>query len=135
MTGVATAIGFRVHAGPAAALAAIGLSLLVGVAFSWIFALVGLTVRDPESAGIDGLLTVIPLVFTSSTFVPVATFPGWLQAFAKVNPITITVDALRALCLGGPTGAHVWPALAWIVGLLAVTVPVAVLRYRRVTSR
>lgn len=135
MTGVATVIGFRFHAGPAAALAAIGLAMLVGVAFSWIFALVGLVVRDPESAGIGGLLTVIPLVFTSSTFVPVATFPGWLQAFAKVNPITITVDALRALCLGGPTATHVWQALAWIVGLLALTVPVAVLRYRRVTAR
>jgi ABC-2 type transport system permease protein/oleandomycin transport system permease protein len=135
MTGVATAIGFRFHAGPAAALGAIALALLVGVAFSWIFALVGLIVRDPESAGIGGLITVIPLVFTSSTFVPVATFPGWLQAFAKVNPITVTVDALRVLCLGGPTATHVWPALAWIVGLLTVTIPVAIIRFRRVTAR
>jgi ABC-2 type transport system permease protein/oleandomycin transport system permease protein len=134
MTGVASAIGFRFHAGPAAALAAIGLALAVGVAFSWIFALLGLLVRDPESAGIGGLLAVIPLIFTSSTFVPVATFPGWLQAFAKVNPITVTVDALRVLCLGGPTATHVWPAVAWIAGLLAVTVPTAVLRYRRTTA-
>jgi ABC-type polysaccharide/polyol phosphate export permease len=101
MTGLAHAIGFRFHAGPAAALAAIGLALTIGVAFSWIFGLLGLLVRDPESAGIGGLLAVIPLIFTSS--VPVATFPGWLQAFATINPITITVDALRALCLGGPT--------------------------------
>jgi ABC transporter DrrB family efflux protein len=135
MTGVATAIGFRFHAGAAAALGAVALALLVGVAFSWIFALVGLLVRDPESAGIGGLLTVIPLVFTSSTFVPVATFPGWLQAFAKINPITITVDALRALCLGGPTASHVWQALAWIGALLALTVPAAVIRFRRVTAR
>ncbi len=90
--------------------------------------------RDAESAGIGGLLAVIPLIFTSSTFVPVATFPGWLQAFAKVNPITVTVDALRALCLGGPTATHVWQALAWIGGLLAVTVPAAVVRYRRTTA-
>jgi ABC-2 type transport system permease protein/oleandomycin transport system permease protein len=135
MTGVGTAIGFRFHAGPAAALSAVALALFVGGAFSWIFALVGLLVRDPESAGIGGLLTVIPLVFTSSTFVPVATFPGWLQAFAKVNPITVTVDALRVLCLGGQTAGHVLAALAWIGGLLAVTVPVAVLRYRRVAAR
>jgi ABC-type polysaccharide/polyol phosphate export permease len=60
--------------------------------------------------------------------------PGWLQAFAKLNPITITVDALRALCLGGPTATHVWPALAWIAGLLAVTIPTAVLRYQRTTA-
>jgi ABC-type multidrug transport system permease subunit len=134
MTGVASAIGFRFHAGPTAALAAVGLALGVGVAFSWIFALLGLVVRDPESAGIGGLLAVIPLIFTSSTFVSVATFPGWLQAFAKVNPITVTVDALRALCLGGPTATAVWQALAWVAGLLAVTVPAAVLRYRRTTT-
>jgi ABC-2 type transport system permease protein/oleandomycin transport system permease protein len=134
MTAVGYAIGFRFHAGPTAALAALGLAIGVGLAFSWIFALLGLVVRDPESAGIGGLLTVIPLIFTSSTFVPVATFPGWLQAFAKVNPITVTVDALRALCLGGPTATHVWPALAWLGGLLVVTVPAAVWRYRRTTA-
>jgi ABC-2 type transport system permease protein/oleandomycin transport system permease protein len=134
MTGVASAIGFRFHAGPAPALAAIGLALAVGVAFSWIFALLGLLVRDPESAGIGGLLAVIQLIFTSSTFVPVATFPGWLQAFAKVNPITVTVDALRVLCLGGPTATNVWQALGWIGGLLAVTVPAAVVSYRRTTA-
>ncbi len=134
MTAVAYAIGFRFHAGPAAAVAAIGLGLAVGVAFSWIFALLGLLVRDPESAGVGGLLAVIPLIFTSSTFVPVATFPGWLQAFATVNPITVTVDALRALCLGGPTATDVGQAAGWIGGLLAVSVPVAIHRYRRTTT-
>lgn len=130
MTGTAAAIGFRFHAGPAAALAAVGLAVAVGIAFSSVFGLLGLLVRDPESAGIGGLLAVIPLIFASSTFVPVATFPGWLQAFAEVNPITVTVDTLRALCLGGPTTTHVWRALAWIGGLVAVTVPAAVLRFR-----
>jgi ABC-2 type transport system permease protein/oleandomycin transport system permease protein len=134
MTGVGYAIGFRFHAGPAAALAMIGLAVAVGVAFSWIFSLVGLLVRDSESAGIGGLLVAIPLIYTSSTFVPVATFPGWLQAFAKVNPITVTVDALRVLSLGGPTATHVWHALAWIAGLLVVAVPTAVLRYRHTTT-
>jgi len=134
MTGVAHLIGFRFHAGPAAALAAVGLALAAGVAFSWIFALLGLLVRDPESAGIGGLLAVIPLIFTSSTFVPVATFPGWLQTFANLNPITDIVDALRALCLGGPTADPVLQALAWIAGLLVVTVPAAVLQYRRTTA-
>lgn len=133
MTAVASVIGFRFHAGPAAALAALALALVVGVAFSWIFALLGLLVRDSESAGIGGLLAVIPLVFTSSTFVPVATFPGWLQAFANVNPITVTVDALRALCLGGPTATVMWQALAWLGGLLAVTMPAAIVRYQRTT--
>jgi ABC transporter DrrB family efflux protein len=134
MTGIGSLIGFRFHAGPGAALAAIGLALAIGVVFSWVFALLGLLVRDPESAGIGGLLAVIPLIFTSSTFVPVATMPGWLQAFAKINPITLTVDALRALCLGGPTTTQVGQALAVIGVLLIVTVPAAVLRYRHTTA-
>jgi ABC transporter DrrB family efflux protein len=134
MTGVASVIGFRFHAGPTAAAAAIGLALATGVAFSWIFALLGLLVRDPESAGIGGLLAIIPLIFTSSTFVPVATFPGWLQAFATINPITVAVDAIRVLSLGGPTAEPVWQALAWIGALLAVTVPAAVVRYRNTTA-
>jgi ABC transporter DrrB family efflux protein len=131
---VVSAIGFRFHAGAPAAVAALALALAIGVVFSWINALLGLLVRDAESAGLAGLLAVIPLVFTSSTFVPVATMPGWLQGFAKVNPVTVTVDALRVLCLGGPTAGPVVKALAWTAGLLAVTVPAAVGRYRRAAS-
>jgi ABC transporter DrrB family efflux protein len=134
MTGLAHLLGFRFHAGPAAAAAAAGLALAIGIAFTWIFALLGLLIRDPESAGIGGLLAVIPLIFLSSTFVPVHTFPGWLQAFANPNPITVTVDALRALCLGGPTATPVWQALAWLAGLLAVAVPAAVTRYRHTNA-
>ena len=65
---------------------------------------------------------------------PIATMPDWLQAFAERNPITVTVDALRVLCLGGPTATYVWPALAWIGALLAVTIPAAILRYRHTTT-
>jgi len=64
----------------------------------------------------------------------VATMPGWLQAFAKANPITVVVGALRALCLGGPTARPIAEALAWIGGLLVVGVPAAVLRYRHTTA-
>ncbi|WP_239080400.1 ABC transporter permease [Paractinoplanes brasiliensis] len=134
MTGVASLIGFRFHAGLPAALAAIGLALSVGVAFSWIFALLGLLVRDPESAGIGGLLAVIPLIFTSSTFAPVATFPGWLQAFAKINPMTAVVDALRALTLGGLTSEVIWLAVGWVAGLLAAAIPAAVIAFRRAAA-
>jgi ABC-2 type transport system permease protein/oleandomycin transport system permease protein len=134
MTGVGYLIGFRFQAGATAALAAIGLALLVGVAFSWANALIGLLVRNAEASGLAGLLMVIPLVFTSSTFVPVATMPGWLQAFAEVNPITVTVDALRALTLGGPAAEPAWQALVWIGAILVVTMPVAVLRYRRIAA-
>jgi ABC transporter DrrB family efflux protein len=134
MTGVGAAIGFRFHAGPAAALAAIALTVATGLAFSWLNLLLGLAVRDPESAGLAGLFPIIILFFTSSTLVPVATMPGWLQAFAKTNPITVITGALRALCLGGPTTRPAVEAIAWIAALLAVTVPAAITGYRHATS-
>jgi len=76
MIAVAAAAGFRFHAGPAAALAAVALAVATGVAFSWLNLLLGLAVRDPESAGLAGLFPVIILFFTSSALVPVATMPG-----------------------------------------------------------
>jgi ABC transporter DrrB family efflux protein len=128
---VGTLVGFRFHAGVVPALGAVGLALAFGLAFSWISALIGLSVRDVESAQAAGFVWVFPLVFASSAFVPVASMPGWLQGFAKANPITNTVDALRVLCLGGPTVRPVLQAVAWIAGILLVFVPLAVNRYRR----
>jgi ABC-type multidrug transport system permease subunit len=79
-------------------------------------------------------LAIIPLVFTSSTFVPIDTFPDWLRAFADVNPITVVVDALRALTLGGPTAHHVGQAMAWTLGILALSVVASTIRYRRIVT-
>ena len=134
MIAVGAAVGFRFHAGPVAAVAAVALAVAAGVAFSWLNLLLGLAVRDPESAGLAGLFPVIILFFTSSALVPVATMPGWLQAFARANPVTVITGALRALCLGGPTIRPAVEALTWIAALLAVTVPAAVTAYRHAAS-
>ena len=134
MTGVGAAVGFRFHAGPAAAVAAVGLAVATGVAFSWLNLLLGLAVRNPESAGLAGIFPVVILFFTSSVLVPVATMPGWLQGLAKANPITVITGALRALCLGGPTTRPVVEATIWLAALLAITIPVAIGRYRHATS-
>ena len=131
MVGVGVLVGFRLHNGLLAALAAIVLTLLLGYAFSWVFALVGLAVTDPEAAQLAGLLPIFPLVFASSVFTPVETMPGWLQAFADVQPITRAADAVRALTVGGPLSTDLaWTAL-WIAALLAVFAPLAVRRYSR----
>jgi ABC-2 type transport system permease protein/oleandomycin transport system permease protein len=124
-------VGFRIHTGVIPAIGAVALALAFGLAFSWISAFIGLSVRDVESAQAAGFVWVFPLVFASSAFVPVDTMPGWLQTFADINPVTVTVNALRALTLGGPTARPVLEALAWIVGILLVFVPLAVNRYRR----
>lgn len=132
MIGIGYLIGFRFRNGFLGALGAVALVLLFGFAFSWISATIGLLVRDPESVQSVGMLWVPPLVFASSVFVPVDSMPGWLRAFAAINPITTVVDALRSLVLGGQLGGPVRPALAWVAGILVVFVPLAVWRYRKV---
>ena len=134
MAGVGALIGFRFHAGPTAALAAVALAVATGLAFSWLNLLLGLAVRDPESAGLAGLFPIIILFFTSSALVPIATMPGWLQAFARANPLSVITGALRALTLGGPTTRPAAEAAAWLAALLAVTAPAATALYRRAAS-
>jgi ABC-2 type transport system permease protein/oleandomycin transport system permease protein len=126
--------GFNFHNGLPEVVAGFGLLLLFGYAFSWLFALIGLVVSTPEAANAVGFTAIFPLTFASSAFVPVASMPDWLQAFAKVNPFTVTVDAMRALWLGAPAGNSIWQALAWTVAFIAVFAPLAVMRYRRVAS-
>lgn len=134
MIAVGFLVGFRFRAGPLAAVAAIGMTLAIGIALCWISAYVGLVVSGAEAAQLAVLAIIIPLSFASSVFVPVASMPGWLQVIANLNPITHAVDAIRALALGGPTAGPVTRALLWIAAILAVTVPLASARYRRVAA-
>jgi ABC transporter DrrB family efflux protein len=131
MTAVGFAVGFRVHTNAAGLVAGMVLVLLFGFAFSWIFATVGLFVGDPEAAQAAAFPVLAPLVFASSAFVPVSSMPGWLQAFAQHQPVSVTASAVRALVLGGPTSSDVLQALAWCVGILAIAAPLAVWRYRK----
>jgi len=89
-------------------------------------------VKDVETAQVAGFVWLFPIVFASSMFVPIETMPGWLQAFAKVNPVTVAVDTVRALCLGGAVWAPLWKTLAWIAGIFLVFFTLAVRRYRRI---
>jgi ABC-2 type transport system permease protein len=124
-------IGFSFHTTVLHAIAGVGLLLLFGYAFSWVFALLGLLVSTPEAANSVGFIVVFPLTFISSAFVPISTMPSVLQAFAKVNPFTITVDAMRWLWIGAPpAGNNVWEAVLWALAILAVFSPLAVARYR-----
>ena len=86
--------------------------------------------RDPEAAQAAGFIWVFPLIFASSAFVPVQTMPHWLQAFSRNNPITLVINAIRALIQGGPVWHDLWVSLAWIIAILLVFVPLSVRRYR-----
>jgi ABC-2 type transport system permease protein len=129
---VGTAVGFRFHNGFLPALAAVFVALLLGYSLSWVFALIGLVVADPESAQLAGFLPIFPLVFASSVFTSIQSMPGWLQAFAKVQPITRAANAVRALTEGGPVAANLIWTVIWSIAILAVFAPLAVRRYRKV---
>ena len=131
MTGVGFAVGFRIHNGIGGLLAGVLLVLAFGYTMAWIFATLGLAVGDPESAQAAAFPVLAPLVFASSAFVPVSSMPGWLQAFANHQPVSVTASAIRALVLGGPTWTYLWQSLAWMVGIVAVFAPFAVRLYRR----
>ena len=130
MTGVGLLIGFRLHGGIARAVLALVVVLTFGLALSWVSAAIGLAVRDVEAAQMAGVMWTFPVTFTSSAFVPVDSMPGWLQAWADINPVTVTVDAVRNLLLGRPAATDVVQALLWVAAILAVFVPLAVRRYR-----
>jgi len=130
MIAVGTAVGFRFHNGFLPAVAAVFVALLLGYCLSWVFAFIGLTVADPESAQLAGFLPIFPLVFASSVFTSIQSMPGWLQAFAKVQPITRAADTVRALTQGGPVAANLIWTLLWSITILAVFAPLAVRRYR-----
>jgi ABC-2 type transport system permease protein/oleandomycin transport system permease protein len=137
MTGVGFLIGFRFSNGVLPFVAGLLLTVLFGLAFSWISATIGLTVRDSETAQIATTVWIFPLIFISSAFVPTEGMPSWLQTFAHVNPITHTVNAVRALMQGNQVlqDGTLWTpllwSLGWIVVLFAIFFPLAVHRYRR----
>jgi ABC transporter DrrB family efflux protein len=127
---VAFATGFRLHGGWLPGLAAFGLCVLFGLAFVWVFITLGLLTGDAQAAAGIGFL-VLPLSFASSAYVPVGSMPGWLRAFAEHQPVTATIDAVRALTQGGPAAGHVATALLWAAAIIGVCAPVSIIRFRR----
>jgi ABC transporter DrrB family efflux protein len=141
---VAFLVGWRVHDGVLNALAAFGLLLLLGYAFTWIGALIGLSVRSPEAATSGGLIWLFPLTFISVAFVPSENMPSWLQPVAEWNPFSATVLAVRDLFGNLPANyaaPDAWPmqnpALAsalFSVVIIAVFRSLAVRKYKSATG-
>ena len=137
-TAVGFLIGFRIHGSVGQALAAFGLCVVYGFAFTWLFVFIGLVAGNAQAAQGMSLL-VFPLTFVSSAYVPVDSMPGWLQPVAEHQPLTIMTNAVRSLVLGDPAlagldhsiGHWVVLSLLWSAGLIAVFAPLAVARYRR----
>lgn len=130
MLGIGFAVGFRLQTDVPKLLLGMAVLLLFGFSLSWIFAWVGLSVPNAETAQAAAFPVLLPLVFASSAFVSTASMPDWLATFAEHQPVTAAVNAMRALVLGGPWGAEVLASLAWTAGILLVFVPLAIHRYR-----
>jgi ABC transporter DrrB family efflux protein len=132
------AVGFRLHAPVGDGLVALGLVVVFGFAFTWLFVCIGLLAGNAQAAQGMSLL-VFPLTFVSSAYVQVESMPGWMQPVAEHQPVTVMVNAVRSLVLGGPaaagldhtTGYWVALSLAWSAALVAIFAPLAVARYRR----
>jgi oleandomycin transport system permease protein len=133
MTAVGVALGFRFQNGVAGAIGAFAVVIAFGLSLCWPMAFVGIVSRTTESVNTLGFMIILPLTFASSAFVPVETMPGWLQAFAEINPVTQVIDAVRGLMLGGPVAEPVLASVAWMAGIVLVFAPLAILRYRRRT--
>lgn len=127
-------IGFSFDASIGEILLGVLLLLVFGYAFSWVFALIGLLVKSPEAANSVGFIAIFPLTFISSAFVPIDSMPAALQKVAEINPFTVTVDAMRALWVGGPAGNSIWGAFVWAAVIFVIAAPLAVSRYRRAAS-
>jgi ABC transporter DrrB family efflux protein len=144
LTGIGYAVGFRIGTNLAEYVCGVLLILGFAYALSWGAAVIGLSARNSETAQLMGFPLLFPLTFASSAFVPVSSMPGWLQAFAQHQPVTVVINAARALMTGRPatspltahlfTGSStitlVWEALIWIGAIFAVFAPLAVRRYR-----
>lgn len=134
LLGVGYAVGFRLENGPVPGILMVVLAMGFGLAIGTVSAFIGLAIRNVEAVGTFGLIWLFPLTFVSSAFVPVTAMPGWLRGFATNQPVTVVVEEMRSLALGGPLALHAWQSAVWIVALTAVFVPAAVWAYRRSTS-
>jgi ABC-2 type transport system permease protein len=137
-TAIGFAVGFRIHGPVPDAVLALGLCVLFGFAFEWLFLYLGQIAGTAQAAQGFALL-IFPLTFVSSAYVPVESMPGWMQVVAEHQPITYMVDAVRALTqgetaealLGHPASYYVTRSLLWTIAIVAVFAPLAVARFRR----
>ena len=133
ITGVGFLVGFRIMDGGVNFVLALLMILAFAYAMSWGFAAVGLAAPNSETAQVMAFPILFPLAFASTAFVPIQSMPGWMQAFASHQPVSVVVNGARSLMVGGyyhsPTS--VWHALIWIAGLLVVLIPLSVWKYRK----
>jgi len=127
---VALIMGFRSSAGISSWLAVAGILALFTLALTWVAAIAGLSAKSADGAGAFSY-PLIFLPFISSAFVPTASMPSGVRAFAENQPVTSIVDAIRSLLARQPVGNEIWVALAWCVGIMLVAYLFAMRIYKK----
>ncbi|AKG42545.1 ABC transporter permease [Streptomyces sp. JH002] len=129
---VGLAVGLELNGRWVELLAAVGLAALFGASLTWIFILLGLTMRSAQAIQGMAFMVMMPLQFGSSIFVPTETMPGWLQAFANVNPLSQLAEASRNLINGaGDVAGPAASVVLWSVAITLVTAPLAISKFRK----
>jgi oleandomycin transport system permease protein len=134
LLGIGAIQGFRFGAGagrPLGVVAAFGLVLISTLAISWALVLVSILAANPEKVQIFGFVVLFPITFTSDAFVRTASMPGWLQAWAKANPVSLISDAMRGLMVSGPVARPAAESLLYAAAFTLVFAPLAVRAFRR----
>jgi ABC-2 type transport system permease protein len=124
-------MGYRPGGGLLGVAAGWILVVITGWSLSWIFAFLGTVLRTAQAVQGIGMMIMFPLTFLSNAFVSVGTLPGWLQAFVKVNPVTLVINAIRDLMNNGDLTANVGWALLGCVVVVGIFAPLAVWSYSR----
>ncbi|HLU43673.1 MAG TPA: ABC transporter permease [Natronosporangium sp.] len=124
-------LGFRLGTDLLGLVGATVLLMAFALAFSWVSVLIGLIAKDPERVQIFGFTAMFPITMVSNVFVQTETMPGWLQAWVKINPVSLLADAVRGLMLGGPVATPLWQALLWAAGIALVFAPLSVRAFKR----
>jgi len=135
MTGLGVAVGFRFHSDAGRILAGMLVVLAFGYALSWMNTAIGISAKDPESAQNAAVGPVFILLFASNAIVPASTLPGWLQPFARNQPLSVTTSAVRELFQGSAAASDACVSLAWSAGITLVFFLTAYALYQRAAAR
>jgi ABC-2 type transport system permease protein len=132
---VGVLVGFRPTASVFEWILLTGLVLLFTFTMSWIAAIMGLIGKTIEVVQWLGFFIVFPLTFASAAFAPPEKMAKFLRLFAENQPVTHVIEAVRSLMIGTPMGNHGWIAVAWCVGITAVSIPMAAQLFRKYSGK
>jgi len=124
-------MGFRPQAGVLGVVAAVALVIVFAISLSWMWIIVGMLVKSPESVMTSSFLLLFPLTMGSNIFVDPKTMPGWLQAVVGANPVTHLANASRGLMHGDVKGGDIAYVLIAAAVVTAIFAPIAMRMYHR----